>query len=155
MWRDFVDKLARAGAPVLLRGWLWASLVEQGGAGEERDDVDAAGFDGFLAAFLAVDEDEAEGDFAAFTFDGVDGFEGGSAGGDDVVDDDDGVAGFEVAFDLFAGAVAFGFLADGEDLECFVGVFRGGCHADGEGDGVGAEGHAADGVDFEVFGVDF
>lgn len=132
-----------------------ASFVEEGGAGEEGDDVDAAGFDGFAAAFLAVDEDEAEGDFSAFALDGVDGLEGGSAGGDDVVDDDDGVSGLEVSFDLFAGAVAFGFLADGEDLEGFVGVFGGGGHADGEGDGVGAEGHAADGVDVEVFGVDF
>ncbi len=117
--------------------------------------MDAPCFDGLAAAFFAIDEDEAEGDFSALAFDGVDGFEGGAAGGDDIIDDDDGLAGLEIAFDLFAGAVAFGFLADGEDLEGFFRVLGGGGHADCEGNGIRAEGHAADSVDFEVLGVDF
>ena len=130
-------------------------LTEEGGAGEEWDDVDAARFDGLAPAFFTVDENDAECDFAAFAFDGVDGFERGSASGDDIVDHDDGIASFEVAFDLFARAVAFRFFTDSEDLECFVGVLSGGCHADCERNGVGSESHAADGVDLEVFGMDF
>ena len=116
--------------------------------------MDAACFDRLASAFLAVHEDEGEGDFSAFTLDGVDGFERRAAGGDDVIHDDYNIAVLEVAFDLFACAVAFGFLADGEDLERFGGVFHGRSHADGEGNGVCAESHAAYGVDLELFGVD-
>lgn len=117
--------------------------------------MDSACFDGLAAAFFAVDEDDAEFDVAAFTFDDVDGFESGAAGGDDVVDDDDVLTGGEVSFDLFSCAVAFWFLADGEDLDCFVGVLVCGRDADGEGDGVGPECHAANGLDGEFFGMDF
>ena len=84
------------------------------------------------SAFFAVHEDEGEGDFSAFALDGVDGFEGGSARGDDIIDDDYGVAGFEISFDLFACAVAFGLLADGENLKGLLRVFHGGKHANGE-----------------------
>lgn len=117
--------------------------------------MDAAGLDGLAAAFLAVDEDEREGDFSSLALDGVDGLEGRAAGGDDVVHDDDIVPGLEVAFDLLASPVTLGFLADGEDLEGFGRVLGSGGHPDGEGDRVGAEGHAADGVDFQMLGVDF
>ena len=82
-------------------------------------------------------------------------FKRGAAGGDDIIDDDHVVTGLEVAFDLFARAVAFGFLADGEDLQRLVRVLGGGGHADGEGDRIRAESHAADGIDLEVLGVDF
>ena len=41
----------------------------------------AAFLDRLAAAFLAIHEDEAEGDFPAFALDGVDGFQGGAAGG--------------------------------------------------------------------------
>ena len=116
--------------------------------------MDAFCLDGLAAAFLAIYEDDTEFHVAASIFDGFDGFEGGAAGGDDVIDDDDVLAGGEVSLDLFAGAVAFGFFADGEDLEGFLGVAAGGGHADGEGDGICAEGHAADGVDGEIFRMD-
>ena len=111
--------------------------------------MDAAFFDGLSAAFFAIHEDQCECDFSAFALDGIDRFEGGSAGGDHVIDDDHAIAGFEIAFDLFACAVTFGFLADGENLERLVRVLGSGGHADGERDRVCAEGHAADSIDFE------
>ncbi len=114
----------------------------------------ATSFDGLAATFLAVHQHEREGDFPAFALDGVDGFESGAASGDHVIDDDDRIAGFEIAFDLFAGPVALGLLADGEDLEGFGGIFHRRSHADGERNGIGTEGHAADGVDLEVLGMD-
>ena len=43
----------------------------------------------FAAAFLSVDEDEDESDVAAGFFDGVNRLNGGAAGGDDIVNDDD------------------------------------------------------------------
>jgi hypothetical protein len=116
--------------------------------------VDAARLDGLAAAFLAVHQHQAEGDFPALALDGVDRLERGAAGGDDVIDDDDVVAGLEVALDLLARAVAFRLLADGENLERLVRVLGGGSHADGEGNRVRAERHAADGIDLEVLGVD-
>ena len=134
---------------------LEKSLVQKRAPGEQRDDVDAPRFDGLAAAFLTIDEDEGEGDFSTFALDGIDGFQGGAAGGDDVIDDDHSVAGFEIAFDLFAGTMAFGLLADGENLKRFGRIFHRGGHPDGQGNRIGAEGHAADGVDFELLGVDF
>ena len=116
--------------------------------------MDAAFLDGLAAAFLAVYEDDAEFHVAALALDGVDGFQGGAAGGDDVIDDDDILAGGEVALDLFADAVAFRFLTDGENLERLVRVLAGGGHADGERDRVGSEGHAADRLDGEFFRMD-
>ena len=65
----------------------------------------AGGFDFVATAFLAVDEGGDEGDFAAFFFDGVDCGESGFAAGDHIVDDDNGMAGFEVAFDQLGLAV--------------------------------------------------
>ena len=103
------------------------------------------------AAFFAIHQDDAEFHMAAFFLDGVDGFQGRSAGGDDVIDDDYVLAGGEVALDLFARAVAFGFLADSENLECLVRMLAGGGHADGERDRVRSEGHAADGLDGDFF----
>src|SRR5690606_40683264 len=55
---------------------------------------------------------------------------------------------------LFPRAVALRLFAHGENLQRFVRVLRGGGHADGQGDRVRAQGHAADGVDLEVLGVD-
>lgn len=130
-------------------------LVEQGAAREEGDDRNATNFDGLAPAFFAIHKDEGEGNFSAFALDGIDRLESGSPGGDDIIHDDDRVASLEISFNLFPRAMAFGFLADGEDLECLGRVFDGGKHADGKGDGVRAEGHAADGVDFQVLRVDF
>lgn len=118
-------------------------LRNEFGFAVDAEDFDAACFDDFFGAFLAVDEDEDEGDFAAFGFDGVHGFDGGAAGGGGVFDEDDGVAGLEVAFDALACAVFFGFLAHGEHLE--RSALAGGFHGDGEGDGVSTHGHASDG----------
>lgn len=129
-------------------------LFQQRCAGEERDDVDAACFDGLAAAFLAIDEDDAEFYVATFFFDDVDGFQSRSAGGDDIIDDDDVLAGGEIPLDLLADSVAFRLFADGEDLDGLVWVAASGGHADGEGDRVGTEGHATDGLDGEVFRVD-
>ena len=112
-------------------------------------------FDGLAAAFLAIHEDQAERDFAAFALYHVNGLEGGAASGDDVIDDDYVVARFKIAFDLFPCTVTFGLLANGENLESFLGIFHRGGHADGEGNGVGSESHAADGVDLELLGMDF
>ncbi len=110
---------------------------------EDGVDGDAGGFDGFASAFAAVYEDEGEGHVTTFAADFLDGFEGGATGGDGVIDDDDGVAGFEIPFDEAAAAVGFGLFADGEHLE--VGTGAGCADADGEGDGVGSHGEAADG----------
>lgn len=112
-------------------------------------------FNGLAAAFFAIDEDDAEFDMSAFFFDDVDGFQGRPPGSNDIIDDDDVLAGGEISFDLLTYAVAFWLLTDGEDLDGFVWMVAGGGHADGEGDRVGAEGHTADGLDGEVFRVDF
>ena len=99
------------------------SLVQQRAPREQRNDMHSTGFDGLAAAFLAIDEDQAEGDFAALALDGVDGLEGGTAGGDDVVDDDDVVSRFEIAFDLFADAMAFGSLRTVKTCSASAGFF--------------------------------
>ena len=112
---------------------------------EDGGDGVAFRFDVFASAFLAIDEDQDECDFAAFFFDGLDGFEGGVAGGDDVIDDDDGSAGGEVAFDAPAAAVAFGFFADSVGLDGSVWIHHGRGHGEGEREGIGTEGEAADG----------
>lgn len=117
--------------------------------------MDAARFDRLAAAFLAVHQHQGKRDFAAFALNGIDRFEGGSAGSDHVIDDDDGVAGVEVAVDLFAGAVGFRFFTDGENLERFVRVLGRGGHTDRQGNRVCAERHAADRGYFQVFRVDF
>ena len=114
----------------------------------------ATSFDGLAATFLAVHQHEGEGDFPALALDGVDGFEGGSASGDHVINDNDRIARFEITFDLFAGAVAFGLLADGEDLEGFGRIFHRRGHTNGKGNGIGTEGHSTDGIDLEVLGMD-
>ncbi len=75
----------------------------------------------------------------------MDGFEGGVACGDDVIDDDDRSVGGEVAFDAPASAVAFGFFADGVGLDGSVWIHHGRGHGEGEGEGIGTEGEAADG----------
>jgi hypothetical protein len=129
------------------------SLVQQRTPREQRDDVDAAGFDGLAAAFLTIDKDEGEGDLSTLALDGVDGLQRGAARGDDIIDDDDGVAGFEIPLDLFARAMALGFLADGEYLERFLRVAGGGSHADRQRNRISTESHAADGIDLEVLGM--
>jgi hypothetical protein len=59
------------------------------GAGEDGNDFVAALLDVFTAAFLPVDEHEDESDVAASFFDRVDRLNGGAAGRDDVVNNDD------------------------------------------------------------------
>jgi len=113
----------------------------------------AALFDIFAATFLSVDEDEDESDVAVSFFDGVDGLNGGAAGGDDVVNDDDRIAGREISFDPFLSAVFFHGFADGKNLEWSssrsrIFTLRG--NADAKRDWIGAEGEAADGVDLFV-----
>ena len=131
-----------------------ASLIQQRTPREQRDDVHASRFDGLAAAFLAIHEHQAERDVSTFALNGVDGFESGAAGGDDVIHDDHVVAGLEIALDLFACAMALRLLADGKNLKGFGGIFRRRGHPDGEGNRVGPESHAADGVDLELLGMD-
>ncbi len=114
----------------------------------------AEGADFIRAALLAVHEDGDEGDFAAGLLDGLDGLEGGIAASDDVIEDDDGVARGEVAFDELGLAVGLGGFADGEDLQQRGRGFHPGGHADGEGDRVGAHGEAAHGADGQAAGGD-
>ena len=106
-------------------------------------DFVAKSFDFFPTALLAIDEDDDEGDVAAFTFNGFNGGDGGIAFGDDVIDDDDFVAGFEIPFDEFGLAVGFGSFTDDEGLEGGGGVLFEGVHAGGERDGIGTHGEAA------------
>lgn len=113
------------------------------GGGEEGEKGDAVGdgFDADPAALFAVDEAEDAGDVHAGVAGGFDGGDRGSAGGADVVKDDDRGAGLEEAFDAAACAVGlFGF-ADEESVE-ELGCF---------GIGIGIE--AEVGGDFEGFGV--
>lgn len=117
--------------------------------------MDATGFDGLSAAFFTIDQDDGEFDVTTFAFDSVDGFQSRSSGSDDIIDDDHILAGGEIAFDLFSGAVTFGFFANRENLECFIGMLAGGGHADGKGNRIGSKGHAADGLDGEFFRMDF
>lgn len=63
--------------------------------------------DVFAAAFEAVEGDDDLDDGGSGGGDVFDGFDDLAAGGDDVFDEDDLVAGFEFAFDGFAGAVVF------------------------------------------------
>jgi hypothetical protein len=114
---------------------------------EGGEDFVAEGPDFIGAAFLAVYEDGYEGDFAAGLLDGFDGLEGGIAAGDNVIEDYDGIAWGEVAFDEPGLAVGLGGFADGEDLEELWRGFDPGGHAYGEGDGIGPHGEAADGGD--------
>lgn len=130
-------------------------LTEEGCAGEEREDRDATSFNGLAATFFAIDEDDSSEDLAAFSFDGVDGLQGGSTRGDHIIHNDDGVATLEIAFDAAATAVILSFLADGEDLEEVIRFFQSARHADGQGDGISAHGHAADARDLREFREQF
>lgn len=116
--------------------------------------MDASGLDGLATAFFAVYQDDGEFHGATGFFDDVDCFQCGTAGSDDVIHDDDVLAGGEVAFDLFSGTVAFWLFADCEDLEGFFRVGAGGGHADGERNRIRAECHATDGLDGEFFRMD-
>ncbi len=130
------------------------------GGGEDGEEGDAGdgGFDVGSAALFAVDEAEDSGYVHAGLAGGLDGFDGGAAGGADVVDDDYVGAGFEEAFDAAACAVGlFGF-ADEEALDeggGWAGVFgfefEGAGEFDdlvvvGEGPGAGAGGVGDEGV---------
>src|SRR4030095_1472656 len=120
------------------------------GAGENGDDFGAALFDIFAAAFLSVDENEDESDVAARFFDGVDGLNGGAAGGDDVVSDGARIAGRKISFDPFLSAMFFDGFANRENLErgssrSRIFTLRG--NADAKRDWIGAEGEAAAGID--------
>ena len=130
-----------------------SSRLEQGGAGEKTNDGNASRFDGLAPTFLTIDENEGKEDFPACRFDGIDGLNCGSARSNDIIDDDDRVAFLEVAFDLLTTTMAFGFFANGENLQ-WVGlmVHRTG-HADSEGNRISAHGHAANGSRMQVVGL--
>ena len=116
--------------------------------GDEGSEGKISSLEGGGSSFEAVaDADDAD-DFAAEFLDAVDGLESGSAGGDDVFDDEDFIAGFDGAFDEFLGAVVFGFLADDEADEVGLRLGSEGDHA-GD-DRVCSDGQSADGVVFEV-----
>ena len=120
------------------------------------------GLDFGAAALFAVHEAEDAGDDHPGPAGGLNGEDGRAAGGADIVDDDDGGAGLQEAFDATAGAVGlFGF-ADQEAVEesgLEIGLGAGweiaagdGCPCAGAGDvgdeGVGAHGEAANGDGF-------
>jgi hypothetical protein len=69
------------------------------------------------AALFAVDQAEDSGDGHAGVAGSFDGGDGGAAGGANVVDDDNGGAGMEEAFDAAAGAVSLLGLADEEAVD--------------------------------------
>ena len=116
--------------------------------------MNTTSFDGLAPAFFAINEDQSESNFSAFAFNNVDGFESGTSGGDDIIDNDDRIGSLEVAFDLAAVTVAFGFLAYGKDLQCFRRMKTGGGHANGEGNRIRPEGHTANGMNCEVRRMD-
>ena len=88
-----------------------------GGEDGEEGDAGDGGFDVGSAALLAIDETEDGGDVHAGLAGGLDGRDGGAAGGADVVDDDDVRAFFQEAFDLATGAVGLFGLADEEAVD--------------------------------------
>ena len=102
------------------------------------------GGDVFASAFLTIHQDEDKRDFAAFVFDGLDGLQGGLAGGDDVIDDHDGLGGIEIAFDAASASVFLGFLAHREGLHEGTAA-QGGGDGDREGKGVGSQRESPDG----------
>ena len=106
------------------------NVVVGGDFGEDAFDVEAA-------SLFAIDQAEDAGDGHSGVAGGLDGSDGGATGGADVVDDDDGGAGVEKAFDAAAGAVGLLGLADEESVEEWgrgAGVFVGEVELGGEGD---------------------
>src|SRR5690606_4817617 len=101
-------------------------------------------FDAFARAGVSVDDDGDRDDVGSGFFEGGDGGEGGASGRGGVFDDDDAAPGDIRSFDLSAAAVIFGFFAYDEGVEAEPAQ----CAAveDGGGDGVGAHGESADGV---------
>ena len=49
---------------------------EKGATAENRENRDAAGFDGLASAFFPINEDQSESHFPALALDGVDGLQG-------------------------------------------------------------------------------
>ena len=99
------------------------------------------------AALLPVDEDRGKSDIASFASHGFNGCDGRVAFGDDVIDHNDFVAGFEVPFDELGLAVAFRGFTDDERLQRDGRGFTIGMHAGRERDGIGAHGKTADAGD--------
>src|SRR5271170_6872675 len=117
------------------------------------------GFDGGAGfGFFAFDKADGGDDVHAGFFGGFDGGDGRGPGGADVVDDDDGRAFFEEAFDAAAGAVGlFGF-ADEEAVDerrrGHLLSVPGACRGDVGDEGVGAHGESTDGRGLELVVVD-
>ena len=112
--------------------------------GKQAGEGDVLGGEGGGASFEAVDDRQDAGYFQAEFLNALDGFERRAAGGDDVFDNGHSVAGLNGAFDVFIGAVAFGFFThqDAGERE----VADAGERDGGRGDRIGADGHAADGL---------
>lgn len=121
------------------------ALTEQLLPSEDGGDGVAFGVDVLSPAFLAINQDEHESDFSAFFLNGLNGFEGGVASGDDIIDDDDGLIGGEIALDAATTTVAFGLFANGESLNDGGIRRQAGSHGSGEGEWVGPERETADG----------
>jgi hypothetical protein len=70
-----------------------SGCIRQIGAGEDGNDFVAALLDVFAATFLSIEQHQNESNVAASLFDRVDRLNGRAAGGNDIVNDDDGIAG--------------------------------------------------------------
>jgi len=103
---------------------------------ESGHDGVAAGFDRFLAAFLAIDQADHERDPAALAFHGFDRLQGGAAGGDDVVRDGNDMAWLKRTFDLTPESVGFRFFADAKGVDRFRVARQTGTNGDGQRDGI-------------------
>ena len=146
----------------------FAEIVD--GVDGDKAGATGGGFDVGASGGFALDEADDADDVHLGGTGGVDGLDGGGAGGAYVVHDDDLSAGLGEAFDALLGAVLFFGFADEESVEGLargrgtglaeligVGVrvratitarlsFLRGEDGDGDDDGIGAEGHAADGI---------
>lgn len=103
--------------------------------GEDGDEVDAGGFEGVAAAFLAVDEGDGVADDEAGGFEGGGGLEDGAAAGDEVVDNETALAANEEPFDDVGFIGSWGVDVDHGDVDE---EGEGGCDVEA------AEGYACD-----------
>ena len=124
------------------------SGTQQFGASKYGHDLVTSLLDVGATAFLAINQCQDKGDLASRTLDRINRLKGRSAGGNDILDDNNGVTFGEVSFNELLAAVFFDLLSDRENLRGRFRVIGISGDADAQCDWIGSHGQAADRVHF-------
>src|SRR4051794_27966805 len=104
--REFLaPTLTTASDGLTMRPGGASEALPEGGCEKQRAQPDRGAGEAVGAALLAIDHAHGIGDAEAGLAQGGHGLDGGAAGGDDVLDEADALAGLECALDAVGGAV--------------------------------------------------